>query len=140
MTNDYIDIADYDATVHRDIIDALTRSDDALIEICEQRAISEMKSHLSARYDTEAIFAKRGDERQPLVLMMCIDITVYHIYCMGNPQKMSTIRKERYDRAVEWLKAVHRGNADIEGIEPKSIDLRKAGTLISSNTKRCNHF
>ena len=55
----FIAITDYDATVHREILDALTRQDDAIIEICEDRAIAEMKSYLARRYDTNTIFAAR---------------------------------------------------------------------------------
>ena len=69
----FIDPEDYDATVHRDIIDSLTRGDNSILDICEDRAIAEMKSYLSARYDVENIFSARGTERHPLVLMMCLD-------------------------------------------------------------------
>lgn len=59
--------------------DALTRQDAAIIDICEERAISEMKSYLAPVYDVEAVFGARGEERHPLVLMMALDIAVYHI-------------------------------------------------------------
>ena len=46
----FIDITDYDATIHREILDSLLRKDSAsydpqIIEICEDRAISEMRSY-----------------------------------------------------------------------------------------------
>ena len=41
----FIDPEDYDATVHRDIIDSLTRGDNSILDICEDRAIAEMKSY-----------------------------------------------------------------------------------------------
>lgn len=53
----FINPTDYDATVHREILDALTRQDAAIIDICdicEERAISEMKSYLAPVYDVEA--------------------------------------------------------------------------------------
>ena len=31
----FIDPEDYDATVHRDIIDSLTRGDNSILDICE---------------------------------------------------------------------------------------------------------
>lgn len=136
----FIDPSDYDATVHKDIIDALTRGDDNILDICEERAISEMKSHLAGRYDVEAIFNTNGTERHPLVLMMCLDIAVYHVYCVGNPQKLSQMRKDRYERAVEWLKAVKRGNADINGAPLLSEDERSQDFLYQSNPKRCTRF
>lgn len=136
----FIDPADYDATVHREIVDALTRGEDATLDICEERAISEMKSHLAGRYDVEALFDARSAERHPLVLMMCLDIAVYHIYTVGNPQKLSQMRKDRYERAVEWMKAVKRGNADINGAPLLAGEERSRDFLHHSNPKRCNRF
>ena len=43
----FIDIKDYDASVHREILDALVRDDETLVEICEDRAIAEMRGYLS---------------------------------------------------------------------------------------------
>ena len=33
----FIELSDYDASIHREILDALTREDDAVVEICEDR-------------------------------------------------------------------------------------------------------
>lgn len=114
----FITPSDYDASIHRDILDSLTRSDSAsqdvqIIEICEDRAIAEMKGYLNKSYDVEAIFSATGNDRNQLILMMAIDIAVYHIYCQHNPYKMSEIRKVRYDRAIEWLKGVMKGDITI---------------------------
>lgn len=137
----FIDPEDYDATVHRDIIDSLTRGDDAILDVCEDRAIEEMKSYLSARYDVEQIFAARGEERHPLVLMMALDIATYHIYCVGNPQKMNNgIRQARYERAVEWLKAVQKGTVSINGAPLLADEEKEQTYLFQSNSKRTVHF
>ena len=105
----FIELSDYDASIHRDILDALTRNDDAIVEICEDRAIAEMRGYLSGHYDCDKLFAATGDERNQLVLMMALDIAIYHIFTIHNPQKLSQMRKDRYDRAVEWLIAVKKG-------------------------------
>ena len=102
----FVQLSDYDATIHREILDALTRTDESVIEICEDRAIAEMRCYLSKRYDCDRIFSATEDKRLQLVLMMVIDIAVYHIFCIHNPQKLSQLRKDRYERAVEWMKAV----------------------------------
>lgn len=75
----FIELTDYDASIHREILDALTREDNAVVEICEDRAIEEMRCYLSKRYDCDRIFTETGDRRSQLVLMMAIDIAVYHI-------------------------------------------------------------
>ena len=52
----FIELSDYDASIHREILDALTREDDAVVEICEDRAVAEMRCYLSRRYDCDKIF------------------------------------------------------------------------------------
>lgn len=97
----FIELTDYDASIHREILDALTREDESIVEICEDRTLAEMRGYLSRRYDCDRLFAATGRERNQLVLMMAVDITVYHIFCIHNPRNMSSVRKDRYDRAKE---------------------------------------
>ena len=141
MSN-FINVYDYDATVHWDILDALIRDDASLIEICEDRAVAEMRSYLSKRYDCDAIFSAEEGDRHPLILMMAIDITVYHIFCIHNPQKLSQVRKDRYERAVEWLKAVSREEVSIDGAPLLTEDERaaRAAVMFKSNPKRVNRL
>lgn len=138
----FVQLSDYDATIHREILDALTRTDESIVEICEDRAIAEMRCYLSRRYDCDSIFAATGDERLQLVLMMVIDIAVYHIFCIHNPQKLSQLRKERYDRAVDWMKAVAAEDISIEGapLLPEEVRAAHAPFRIHSNPKRVNHW
>lgn len=116
----FISIEDYDATIHWEILDSLLRKESAsydpqIIEICEDRAVAEMRSYMNKTYDCNAIFAATGDDRHALILMFAIDITVYHIFCQHNPYKIAKIRQDRYDRAVEWLKGVMKGDITIDG-------------------------
>lgn len=115
--SDFISKTDYDATIHAEILDALVRTNEATIETCEDAAIMEMKAYLNKRYDVNAIFSKRGDERHALILMYAKDIAVYHMFCVHNPYKMSSIRKDRYERALTWLKAVAEQDINIDGAD-----------------------
>lgn len=136
----FVNIEDYDASVHREILDALVRDDRALVEICEDRAIAEMRCYLSKRYDCDAIFSAEGEERNQLVLMMAIDLAIYHIFCIHNPQKLSQIRKDRYERAVEWMKGVANEEISIDGVPllPEEERARKSSLMFKSNRKRVN--
>ena len=116
----FISLEDYDASIHREILDSLLRQgtsdyDPQIIEICEDRAISEMKSYLNKKYDCQAIFSQTGAERHPLILMFALDIAIYHIFCQHNPYKISKIREDRYERATTWLKGVMKGDITVEG-------------------------
>ena len=123
--DNFIEIRDYDAAIHREILDSLLKgdaqADPALIEICEDRAIAEMKSYLGHCYDTDVIFAQRGSTRHPLILMMALDIAIYHIFCIHNPYKISQMRKDRYDRAVAWMHEVAKGNVTIDGAPKRDL-------------------
>ena len=138
----FIDLEDYDASIHREILDAITRTDDSLIEICEDRAIAEMRSYLSKRYDCDRIFSERSPKRNQLILMMAVDIAVYHLFCIHNPMKLSQMRKDRYERAVEWLKAAGKGDVSIDGapLLPAGQQATHDSFIIRSNPKRNNHF
>lgn len=138
----FINPEDYDASIHREILDALTRSDESIVEICEDRAIAEMRGYLSARFDVDTIFEAEGASRNQLILMMAIDIAVYHLFSIHNPQKMSQIRKDRYERAVEWLKGVAACKISVDGAPMlPSDELRQNSPwLMSSNPKRTNYL
>lgn len=138
----FIELTDYDASMHRDILEATTRKDDAIVEICEDRAVEEMRCYLSKRYDCDRIFTQTGDGRSQLVLMMAIDIAIYHIVSIHNPQSIKGIRKERYERAVEWLKAVAAKEISVDGLPllPEETRAAKSNFLIKSNRKRVNHW
>ena len=138
----FIELTDYDASIHREILDALTREDNAVVEICEDRAVEEMRCYLSKRYDCDRIFTRTGDERSQLVLMMAIDIAVYHIFSIHNPRNLSPLRKERYERAVEWLRAVAAEEISADGLPllPEETRAAKSNFLIQSNRNRVNHW
>ena len=138
----FIQLTDYDASIHREILDALTRDDDAIVEICEDRAIAEMRGYLSRRYDCDLIFSAVGEDRSQLILMMAMDIAIYHVFCIHNPQKISQIRKDRYERAMEWLKQVANEDISIDGAPALLEEDRQAKStfLLKSNRKRVNHY
>ncbi len=141
MSN-FITIEDYSASIHREILDALIREDVAIIEMVEDRAISEMRGYLSRRYDVDAIFFSTGKSRNDLILMLALDIAIYHIFTIHNPQKLSAVRTARYERAIEYLKGVSKGELSIEGAPLLSEKEQQAKStfVVKSNPKRINHY
>lgn len=127
---------DYDASVHREILDAVTRDDGALIKICEDRAVKDMRNYLHLHYDVDAIFSAQGEARDPMLVMFCVDITVYHLFTMHNPRNMSKIREDRYNRAIAWLKAVGRGNDVAEGLPERTDKEENVPYLITGERVR----
>lgn len=142
----FIQLSDYDSTIHKDILDSLLRGDasenSSIIEDCQMQAIAEMKSYMNKVYDVEKIFGAQGNERHPLVLMMAKDIATYHIFCIHNPYKMSQIRKDRYERAIDWLKGVAKGDITIDGAPrlPEEEAAEKSPWQVKNNELRTTHF
>lgn len=140
----FIEPADYDSSIHAEILTAITRQDDGILEIMEDQAIEEMTGYLAARYNTTDIFSKTGNDRHQLILMFAKDITLYHLHSIHNPVKMPQIRKDRYERAIAWLKEVQQGNISPSGLRLKENDDGDQGGatsfIMSSNDKRENHF
>lgn len=75
----------------------------------ETAAQAEMESYLRDRYKVEDIFSDAGDDRNPLIVMYLIDIALYHLFSAITPRQVPQIRMDRYDAAINWLKAVAAG-------------------------------
>ena len=143
--NNFINVDDYDATIHREILDSLLREEagsSATVEVCENRAIATVRPLIGNRYDCDAIFAATGDQRNVIILKVCLDIAVYEIFCQHNPYKMSQIRKDRYDDAMTFLREVRDFDASIDGapLLPEETQADNSRWQIESDCLRATHF
>ncbi|MBR2858750.1 MAG: DUF1320 domain-containing protein [Alistipes sp.] len=138
----FITTEDYNASIHQEILDAVIRSDATIVEVVEDRAIAEMRGYMSRRYDCDKIFSAEGEQRHQLVLMMAIDITIYHLFCIHNPRMMSEIRVERYERAIKWLEGVRDGNITVDGLPEVASEVKDYSSQfqVRSNKKRNNNI
>lgn len=140
-TTNFITREDYASCIRSEFLDRALREDENILEIVENQAIAEMKGYLSARYDCKKAFDATGDGRHDLLLMFAKDIAVYHL-CSIREGLMTQTRIDRYERAVEWLKGVQKGDITVEGLD--RVD-DETGTSASefqmrSDPKRINHF
>lgn len=137
----FINIEDYDSTTRREIIEALTRSDDITLDTIENQCIAMVRSYLNNRYDCDAVFSRRGDERNDLILKITLNLCVYEVFSI-NPQKLSQTIRDKHEQAIKWLEAVNNSKLSIDGapLLPKEERLAKSTFLIKSNPKRVNHY
>lgn len=138
----FINLEDFDASMHREVLSAITRDDETIIEMCIQRSLSQIRGYVSGRYNCDKIFTSLGDGRHRLILMHALDLTIYHLLSIHNPQKMTQLRKDRYDEAITYLEGVSRGRLSYEGA-PRANDeiVRKNAPLQArSNPKRQNRL
>lgn len=104
---------DWDVQVRAEIariLDPSTTS--AKLLQAEIMAIAQIKNHLSNRYDIASIFAPtdlREDERDQYVVMLTIDLALYHLWSKEGPNSIPKTRELRYTDAIEWLTAVQNG-------------------------------
>lgn len=53
------------------------------------------------------------DERNPLLVMYACDIALYHLHGRISPRQIPDLRISRYERAIEWLEDVRKGNVNL---------------------------
>lgn len=105
----------------------------------ELEAIEEISGYLRPIYDCEAIFSAKKKARNRLIVMYTADIALYHLVA-SLPQKMGIeIRKERYERAIDWLEGVQAGKIvpDLPLVEEPDGSVSNA-TIFHSD-KRLRH-
>lgn len=130
--------AELKTKAHIEIINAITRSDDAIIDMIIDENISYMKSFLRARYNVDQIFSKTGTNRNNVVLKILKDLVIFEIYSSTNPVQLTTALKESRERAENWLKSVMREeiNPDLPIVTSDSAKYIQYG----SQAKRNNSY
>lgn len=121
-------------------IDVIQRNDETILTAAIDGATVEAKGYLKA-YDVDRVFGASPQERNPLLLIWVKDIATWHFLVLCNAGHEMKLRQDRYDRAINWLKGVQRG--DIDPDLPVKEDTAGSGTGIikfGSNTPRGQHF
>lgn len=88
----------------------ITRGDSAVINFGIDTAISEIKSYLRTKFDTDIIFSSQGTERNALLVDFAVDMAIYIIVASALPEQDLEDRRARYKRAIAWLKDARDGN------------------------------
>lgn len=76
----------------------------------ERFAISQIRKYIGGRYDCDALFSATADQRDDYIIMITIDITLYHLWAKKAPKSVPEHRKERYSDALDWLTNVGSGS------------------------------
>ncbi|MGY5552052.1 phage protein Gp36 family protein [Riemerella anatipestifer] len=108
-------------------LEQITEGDDGIVLQALASAEIELKSYLQGnhkkeyldgrlRYDVEAILSKTGDERNALLVSHGIAIAKWYIIDLCNVDILYEQAKERYDRAVAWLKQLAKGEVNLSDL------------------------
>ncbi|MGQ3586920.1 phage protein Gp36 family protein [Ornithobacterium rhinotracheale] len=114
-------------------VDQITEGDDSIVLQAMAAAEQELKSYLQGnnkreyldgrlRYDIDKIFAAQGEERNAMLLNCAINIAKWNIIDLCNVDILYERAKERYDRAIDWLKALAKGEVNLPDLPVLSWD------------------
>ncbi len=136
----FIVSTDYPATIHAEILTAITRNNSTVITDCENNAIDQVKGYLNARYDVDSIFSQTGVNRSKTILQYVLDIAIYRMHIAHNPQKITEARIALYEQALADLGKIQAGKINPPGLPVLTPQNDKGQLQFGSNTKRNNHF
>ena len=134
-------------------VEQITEGDESIVLQALDTAEQEVKSYFYTndkkeyldgrpRYNTEAIFAKRGEERNALVVSLCLSVAKWYIVDLCNADIIYDHAKERYDRAIEYLKRLAKGEVNISSlpIVPRTEETEKQITpFVYGSRTKFNH-
>jgi phage gp36-like protein len=135
----YCEPQELNSVLYEELQEAITRGDTELVVTHLNDAMAFVQSKLSQKYDMVEEFAKRGNQRNSLIVKYVKNIAVY--FCYDLPETMPTKRMKAYDDAVKFLDDAKQGNIVIAGLSPAPVVpvTNQAGvTTWGGNKKRNN--
>lgn len=134
-------------------LDEITEGDDTIIIEGIETAINEVKGYLTPNlqhkfrdgrliYDSNAIFAATGDERNPLIKALTKTCAEWWICQLSNSEVIYEQLKERYDRAVQTLNRLKNGEMNLPDLPQLDLygdDNPQAPQLFYGSRKKFNH-
>lgn len=106
---DFIERIDYKTLIDKQALAVLEQTDEDNRQRAEQMAREELEDYLSGRYNLNRAFSQTGSARNMRLVMMCMDIALYHMVSWIPGNMGLSIREKRYEKAVKWLEEVRDG-------------------------------
>lgn len=101
--------ADYRTRIKDNVLADIINDDTSIRVNAELTAQAEMESYLNMRFDVAAIFSQTGTDRDHNIVMIMVDIVLYHIYSRLASVQVPENRMDRYNDAKRWLEWVSQG-------------------------------
>ena len=128
----FIQETDYEVQARKEILSLLDDTDQrTAILKAERFAVSQIRKYIGGRYDCDTIFSATGDDRDDYIIMITIDITLYHLWSKKAPKSVPEHRKIRYNDALDWLTNVGSGEMPTD-LPQLSTDTYKSDLRIYS--------
>lgn len=131
----FLEKADLGQSIYTEVLDAISRADQTFIDDNIGRAVEEVDGFLNQKYDTETLWLQQGDARNKVIKGICIDIALYHIHSVT--EETPVIIRERYDNAMQLLKAIRDGKNKLTGVPLLSENTENPeNEILSGNLSR----
>ncbi|RWW91852.1 phage protein Gp36 family protein [Flavobacterium cerinum] len=113
----FLNDTDYTALIRNEIKAALTSNyTDTKLFTAENMAVSQIKKYVAGKHPIDKVFVSYDptdpdavDNRDAYIVMLSIDLALYHLYSSTAPNLIPKHRSERYQDALDWLKGVASG-------------------------------
>ena len=120
--------ADLGTTIYNYQIDQITEGNGDITAQAMAAAEEELRSYLTApewsdgrpKFDVPAILGASGSARNALLVRMTATLAKFYIIELCNADIIYEIAKERYDRAISWLKSFASGETKLSTLPTTS--------------------
>jgi phage gp36-like protein len=103
---------DYEVQTRQEILNLLDGSEPhSALRSAEKMAQDQIRNYIGGKYNLDTVFAEEGDTRDMFIVMIVVDIAIYHLWSKKAPRKVPEHRSLRYQDALDWLKQVAAGAA-----------------------------
>lgn len=149
----FITKTDLGSAIYNYQIEQITEGNDDLVLQAIGAAITEVKSYISGNYkkewkdgrliyDVDAIMSATGEDRNALLVAHTATIAKFYLIELCNADIIYETAKERYDRAVSWLKQLAKGDIslpDLPLLNPPSVDTDEQYPFAYGSREKFNH-
>lgn len=139
----FIEIEELKSHIYQYQIEQITEFDDDIVYMAINAAIDEVRSYVTPTgkrgwadgrplYNADLIFSAIGLNRNALLLQVTKTIAVWNLIMLCNVDMLYEQWKERYDRAVTWLKQLNTGAVAVSGLPVLSTSDTEADAYTGS--------
>lgn len=144
----YITKQELGSTIYGYQIDQITEGNDDILNLAIEAATDEVRSYLTGNnqnqwldgrliYDVDKIFATTNKQRNALIMGIVKTITKWWIVELCNADIIYEQAKDRYDRAVKYLKQLAKGEITLKTLPIKQ---NTSANGKAANEKKPFHF
>ena len=146
----FLTAQDLPTTMYGYQMEQITDGNDDIIDVALAAAEEEIRSYLTGnnqrewldgrlQYDVDAILAKQGAERNPLILKHGLTVAKWWIVELCNADIIYEQVKERYDRATKWLKMLSTGEVTLSTLPTINLENTEREPFAFGSRKKFNH-